>query len=133
MRAVGHDASLVEHEDAVEDLEVLDLVAVRQSTGGLAGTFTVYAVGADGLLTLLFVADDTDGSSLPVDNGSGGTLLGFFFDDTIVTGEATLSGKVYDLQIWANQALTREQLEEVITPAPAPAPAPVVVTPAFTG
>ena len=27
---------------------VLDLVAVRQATGALTGTFTVYAVGADG-------------------------------------------------------------------------------------
>lgn len=115
---------------------VLDLVAVRQSTGGVTGTFTVYAVGANGLLTLLFTANDTDGSSIPISNGSGGTLLGFFFDDTSVQNEATAGGKVYDLKIWANQALTQAELEDVITPTPAPAPAPeppVTVTPTFTG
>ena len=113
---------------------VLDLVAVRQSTGGATGTFTVYAVGPNGLLTLLFTANDTDGSSIPISNGSGGTKLGFFFDDTAVQNEATASGKVYDLKIWANQALTQAELEDVITPPSTPPVAPAVpVAPSFTG
>lgn len=115
--------------------QVLDLVAVRQSTGGVTGTFTVYAVGANGLLTLLFVANDTDGSSIPISNGAGGTKLGFFFDDTVVQNEATASGKVYDLQIWANQALTQAELENIITPPPVvpPVTPPAPVAPNFTG
>ena len=98
---------------------VLDLVAVRQSTGGVSGTFTVYAVGSDGNLTEVFSTSDPTGESLAIGNGSGGTLLGFFFDDNVVDEEATPSGKVYDLRIWSGTALTPEELEEEILP-PAP-------------
>lgn len=96
---------------------VLDLVAVRQATGTPnpeSGTFTVYAVGSDGLLTLLFTIADPDGESIPDDNGSGGTRLGFFFDDIETDSEATPGGRVYDLRVWANRALTTAELEEAL-------------------
>lgn len=116
---------------------VLDLVAVRQATGALTGTFTVYAVGADSTLTLLFTATDTSGASIPYTSG-GVTKFGFFFDDTETSDEATLSGRVYDLRIWSGVALSQDDLrEELGLPAPsspAPAPAPVtVIAPTFTG
>ena len=95
---------------------VLDLVAVRQSTGGVSGTFTVYAVGTDGNLTQVFTTNDPTGESLAIGNGAGGTLLGFFFDDNAVSGEATSAGKVYDLRIWSGTALTPEELEEEVLP-----------------
>jgi len=105
----------------------------------------VYAVGSDGVLTELFSVDDPTGESIPADNGAGGTLLGFFFDDLDVTGEATLSGKVYDLRIWADRALTAEEIAEEVLPtttttsAVAPtsvttsAPVGAVTAPRFTG
>ena len=99
---------------------VLDLVAVRQSTGGVSGTFTVYAVGTDGNLTQVFTTNDPTGESFAIGNGAGGTLLGFFFDDNVVDEEATPSGKVYDLRIWSGTALTPEELEEEILPPAAP-------------
>jgi hypothetical protein len=106
---------------------VLDLVAVRQSSGGTAGTFTVYARGTDGILTQLISISDPNGESIPFLNGSSQTLLGFFFDDTATSSEATNGGKVYDIKIWENTALTPEQIENSLNP-PAP-PTGVVVTP----
>ncbi len=106
---------------------VLDLVAVRQSTGGLAGTFTVYARGADGILTQLISISDPNGQSIPFVNGSNQTLLGFFFDDTATSSEATNGGKVYDIKFWENTALTPQEIEEALVP-PA-TPTGVVITP----
>jgi hypothetical protein len=99
---------------------VLDLIAVRQATGPLSGTFTVYAIGTDSTLTELFSTDDPTGESIPIANGSGGTMLGFFFDDLATVDEATPSGKVYDLRIWANRALTEEDLQEALLPPDPP-------------
>jgi LPXTG-motif cell wall-anchored protein len=100
---------------------VLDLVTVRQSTGGSAGTFTVYMVGPDKKLTQLFVYNDTSGSSIPTASGAG-SLFGFFFDDagTANQQEATPAGRVYSVRVWSNQALTPAQLEEAVLPPVAP-------------
>ena len=100
---------------------VLDLITVRQSTSGRAGTFTVYAVGADKKLTKVFSYNDTSGGSLPAASGAG-SILGFFFDDTVTASrnEATPSGRVYDLKVWSNTALTEEQLQKAVLPPDAP-------------
>ena len=100
---------------------VMDLVTVRQSTGGRAGTFTVYAVGADKKLTKIFVYNDTTGGSLPAAFGSG-SIIGLFHDDatTATRNEATPSGRVYDFKVWSNQALTEAQLQQAVLPPPAP-------------
>ena len=92
---------------------VLDLVIVRDN-GGTTGsfsddTFTVYGVGAANTLTQLIQYNDTTGESIPF-VAAGKTKLGFFYDDTAFTGEATLSGKVYDLRIWSNQSLATNAL-----------------------
>lgn len=94
---------------------VLDLVVVRQSTGGVNGTFTVYGVGSDNSLTQLFQYNDTSGNSIPYKDGSGNTKLGFFFDDTDTSTEATPSGKVYDLRIWGSSALSTANLTAAAT------------------
>jgi hypothetical protein len=130
---------------------VLDLIAVRQSTGGVSGIFTVYAVGGDGQLTEVFSVDDPSGESLPTSNGAGGTLLGFFFDDNAVSGESTSGGRVYDLRIWSGVALSADEIagevlpptttptsndESTVTtgaPSPATGPAALTVQPRFTG
>ena len=106
---------------------VLDLVAVRQSTGGNAGTFTVYAKGASGALTQLISINDPSGESIPFVTNLNQTLLGFFFDDTATSSEATSGGKVYDIKFWENTALTPQEIEAALVP-PAP-PSGVVVTP----
>ena len=101
---------------------VLDLVTVRESTGGRSGTFTVYGVGPDKKLTKLFVYTDTTGGSLPAASGAG-SILGFFFDDTVTAAnknEGTPSGRVYDLKVWSNIALTEAQLQQAVLPPQAP-------------
>lgn len=94
---------------------VLDLVVVREATTGVAGTFTVYGVGSDNSLTQLFQYSDTTGNSIPHLTVGGETKLGFFFDDIATSSEATPNGKVYDLRIWAGDALTPQTLSEVAT------------------
>ncbi|MFM8870913.1 MAG: hypothetical protein ACKOFD_04980 [Actinomycetota bacterium] len=96
---------------------VLDLVIVRDN-GGTTGTFaddtfTVYGVGAANTLTQLIQYNDTTGESIPYIS-AGKTKLGFFYDDTSFTGEATLSGKVYDLRIWSNQTLAVSALNSSV-------------------
>jgi hypothetical protein len=110
---------------------VLDLIAVRQSTGGVSGTFTVYAVGVDNLLTEVFSVDDPSGESLAIGNGAGGTLLGFFFDDAVITGESTSGGRVYDVRVWSGVALSEEEIADEVLPGP-PAPTPPAPTPSDT-
>jgi len=112
--------------------EVLDLIAVRQSTGGTAGTFTVYARGTDGVLTQVISIDDPTGESIPFVDFSNKTLLGFFFDDLDNNEEATNGGKVYDIKIWENTALTPEQIADLYAPTP-PTPPVDPVAPSFTG
>ena len=114
--------------------EVLDLVVVRQSTGGTAGTFTVYARGSDGVLNQVISIVDPDGQSIPFTDGSNDTLLGFFFDDLSTPNEATTGGKVYDIKIWENTALTPQEIAELFPVPPAPEPPAVdPVVPSFTG
>ena len=99
---------------------VLDLVAVRRSTGASTGEFIVYAVGQDNLLTEIFRANDTNNDSLPHKFGSSPeqTRLGFFYDDTDTSSEATPTGRVYDLRIWRNTTLSPTDLEaQVLRPA----------------
>lgn len=106
---------------------VLDLVVVRQATTGNAGTFTVFGVGADNTLTQLIQYDDSNGDSIPHDDGTK-TKLGFFFDDMPTSAEATPSGKVYDLRIWRNTSLSTSDLNnQVVRPV---APTGIAVDPA---
>jgi len=95
---------------------VLDLIAVRQATDGDKGTFTVYAVGADGSFKHLFTSQDDTGESIPHTNASGGTTLGFFFDDIATSSEAAREGKVYDLRMWPNASLSEEEVKEAVSP-----------------
>jgi outer membrane protein OmpA-like peptidoglycan-associated protein/invasion protein IalB len=105
--------------------QVLNLLAVRTATGPTTGTFTVYAKQGSTLTKIIDVADQT-GSSIPVTNAGGGTVFGFFFDDMATSGEATSSGKIYDLKFWENTALTEAQITEV---ANAPATVTIPSTP----
>lgn len=93
----------------------------------LTGTFTVYGVGSDNSLTQLFQYADNVGNSIPEVVG-GKTKLGFFFDDTATSSEATNNGKVYDLRIWSGASLNAQTLgEAVVRPS---AVTNVVATPA---
>jgi len=102
---------------------VLDLVVVRKPIENTSNSdFIVYAVGSDNGLTEIFRAIDTNNDSLPHTFTSNGlkTRLGFFFDDMATSSEATSSGKIYDLRIWRNTALTPAVLETVILRPSAP-------------
>jgi hypothetical protein len=113
------------------------LVAVRQSTGGTAGTFTVYMKTPSGSFIEVFEVDDPTGQSLFADEG-GGSVIGLFYDDTAVQGEAPTGGKVYGFTAWPGQALTLTEIEEYLgfgpppTPPPTPEPEPAP-QPRFTG
>ena len=110
----------------------MSLIVTRQATTGVAGVFTVYAYSGSTLTQVLQVTDSA-GSSIPASNGSGGTLFGFFFDDTATSGEATTSGKVYDIKIWSNTALTAAQVGSVATAAPTVTAPSTPGTPTATG
>jgi LPXTG-motif cell wall-anchored protein len=102
---------------------VLDLVIVRQPVPNSSNSdFIVYAVGTDNDLVEIFRAVDTSNESLPHTFTSGGlkTRLGFFFDDLATGSEATPRGKVYDLRIWRNTALTPTVLESAVLRPSAP-------------
>ena len=108
---------------------ILNLLVTRESapiTGQPnRGIFTVYVYSGSSLTQVLQVTDTT-GSSLPASSGSG-SLFGFFFDDGATSSEATPSGKVYDLKLWSNTALTAAQVNDV---AVAPAIVTMPATPA---
>jgi LPXTG-motif cell wall-anchored protein len=99
---------------------VLDLIAVRQATDATNGTFTVYAVGADGQLKHLFTSQDSSSESIPATNPSGGTTLGFFFDDTDTYNEATSGGRVYGLRMWPGAALSEDEVQSATSPPAVP-------------
>lgn len=104
----------------------LTLMVTRQATNGNSGTFTVYTYDGASFSQQLQVTDNS-GSSIPFVSTlhSGGTKLGFFFDDTATSSEATTSGRVYSIKMWDGIALDATQLEAAATaPASAPTPTP---------
>lgn len=108
---------------------ILNLLVTRQAAPVSGqpnrGIFTVYVYSGSTLNQVLQVTD-TNGSSKAATVGAG-SLFGFFFDDDATSGEATPSGKVYDLKIWSNTALTAAQVNDV---ALAPATVTIPATPA---
>lgn len=102
----------------------MTLMVTREATTGNSGVFTVYSYNGTTFNQELQVTD-TDGTSIPATSTihSGGTKLGFFFDDLSTSGEATTSGRVFSLKMWSGTALSATTLEDVAT-----APATEVVT-----
>lgn len=102
---------------------VVDLVVTRDDATDL---FTVYARSASGSLDNVFHYTDTRGQAVPYTSGQHSTV-GFFFDDSATSGEATSGGKAYSIKMWAGRALTAAQVDaETTVPGP---PASVVATP----
>lgn len=102
--------------------EVIDLLAVRSGTeGSLEGQFIVYVIGSDGTLTEVLNVSDTAGESIPAPGPGGGSLLGFFFDDTSTSSEGTPGGQVYSVRIW-DRALEPTELDEALDEPPVEEP-----------
>lgn len=105
--------------------DVLDLVAVRTDSAVAQnpdeGVFTVY-LNQGGTLTQLLQVTDTQGTSLP-HQSAGQTILGFFFDDIATSAEATTTGKIWDLKLWRNYALSQTEVATVTTTSQVAAPA----------
>jgi hypothetical protein len=114
--------------------EVLDLIVVRQATVGLAGQFTVYAKTPTGGRVTLIDITDPSGQSIP-EIVNGNSILGFFYDDTATSSEATPGGKLYALRGWANVALTPAEIDTVVGPSVQTpgAPTDIAVTPSSGG
>lgn len=90
----------------ISEDEVITMVVTRSSDG----TVSIYTLSG-GTPTLEFsfsdaLADEAD-DAIPVDSGSG-SRLNFFVDDSGT--ESTKNGRVYDLRMWAGQALTEEEI-----------------------
>ncbi|WP_180946942.1 InlB B-repeat-containing protein, partial [Peptostreptococcus faecalis] len=79
----------------VKENEVIDLIAVRNKEN----KFIVYIKGSDGKLYEQLNISDVDSQAIP-ETIDGNTILGFFFDDTATSNEATPGGKIYNLVIW---------------------------------
>ena len=104
----------------------ITLMVTRDATTKL---FTVYTYDGTNFVQEIQVTD-TNNDAIPVASTvhQGGTKLGFFFDDTATSGEATSTGKVYYIRLWEGQALTSADLQlqsqtAVIAPStPSPSP-----------
>lgn len=84
----------------IANKEVANFIIRRSATN-----FTVYLAKADGTITTEFdsTASSTLTNSKPAtitEDGKAKTILGFFFDDTATSNEATPGGKVYSLSIY---------------------------------
>lgn len=74
--------------------------------------FTVYTYDGTNFVQEIQV-NDTNNDAVPVASSlhQGGTKLGFFFDDLATGAEATRTGKVYFIRLWAGQALSSNDLQ----------------------
>lgn len=91
--------------------EVVSLICTRDSNG----VFKSYVVNeSDYTLTLDYTHTTSGNNSIFALDASGGSMMGFFFDDTVTSSEATSGGKVFEIRVWPN-ALEEEDIETIIT------------------
>ena len=92
--------------------EVVNFIIVRSKT-----EFSAYIVKDDGSVTKEFSSNAaiTLSNSIPYKK-DGKTLLGFFFDDTYTTSEATNGGKIYSLSIYDKAIDPNKVLEKLNQP-----------------
>ena len=94
--------------------EILDVAVVRDGTVAPA-TFTAYVRNADGDFVEEFTFADEFDEAVSFLDGAGHTVLGFFSEDG-TGGEAALAGRIFDLRVWYDTALTEDQLNNVSAP-----------------
>ena len=97
---------------AISNNEVVNFIIVRSKT-----EFAVYLVKDDGSISKEFSLTDSTTllNSIPYKEG-GKTLLGFFFDDTITSSEATNGGKIYSLTVYDKEIDPNKVLEKLNKP-----------------
>ena len=97
---------------AISNNEVVNFIIVRSKT-----EFAVYLVKDDGSISKEFSLTDSTTllNSVPYKEG-GKTLLGFFFDDTITSSEATNGGKIYSLTVYDKEIDPNKVLEKLNKP-----------------
>ena len=97
---------------AISNNEVVNFIIVRSKT-----EFAVYLVKDDGSISKEFSLTDSTTllNSIPYKAG-GKTLLGFFFDDTITSSEATNGGKIYSLTVYDKEIDPNKVLEKLNKP-----------------
>lgn len=85
--------------------------------------FTVFTFDGTNFVQEIQVTDTND-RAVPVASSlhQGGTKLGFFFDDTATSAEATSTGKVYFIRLWEGQALSQADLQSQANTAVLSAP-----------
>ena len=90
----------------------MNFIIVRSKT-----EFAVYLVKDDGSISKEFSLTDSTTllNSIPYKEG-GKTLLGFFFDDTITSSEATNGGKIYSLTVYDKEIDPNKVLEKLNKP-----------------
>ena len=84
---------------------VLDLVLVRNGTDK---TFKTYLRVAGGQLDLIDTYDDSGDDAVPA-TVNGKSLFGFFIDDTMVSNEGAIEGRIYSIKSW-DIALTQTEV-----------------------
>ena len=97
---------------AISNNEVVNFIIVRSKT-----EFAVYLVKDDGSISKEFSLTDSTTllNSIPYKEGWK-TLLGFFFDDTITSSEATNGGKIYSLTVYDKEIDPNKVLEKLNKP-----------------
>lgn len=100
----------------------ITLMVTRDATSKL---FTVYVYDGTNFNQELQVTD-TNNRAIPIASPSisGGSRLGFFFDDLSTNGEATPSGKVFYIRMWQGTALAQADLQSLAATSVIAAPQP---------
>lgn len=89
--------------------EVVELVLSRDDDSGLVSVFINYADGFEES----FVTDDSAGEFIPAVQGSGSRIRLFQEDGVDATWEGIKEGRLYNVMVWADTALTLDQLDEL--------------------
>jgi uncharacterized protein (TIGR02145 family) len=93
---------------AIANNEVIDLIVTRS---GSTDAFEVYMV-VGGVAYKQLEVTDNDYEAVPIVIG-GRSRIGFFFDDLMVSGEATSGGKVWAVKIWDVVVDTEDIIDEL--------------------
>lgn len=91
--------------------EVVEVVVTRDDTTDVVTIFINTSTGYEES----FVYEDTDGDFVAIDQGSGSRVRLFQDDGFDETAEGIQEGRLYGMKVWANTALTIDQLDGIVT------------------
>lgn len=101
-------------EVAIDRGDVVEVVVTRDNATSVFSVFINYGSG----YAESFTYDDTAGDFIAEDEGSGSRILLFQDDGSDGTNEGVQEGRLYGMKAWADEALTLDQLDGLVTVTP---------------